>query len=116
MFSAGCARGFQPRMRKRLHDLPVQFLSVRHDDDARPPRKFHENVFREHHHRERLSAPLRMPDDAALPVAAAVVLVNGLDDLFHGKVLLIAADLFDVCIVQHEKLRQLQQTLFGKHR
>ena len=116
VFSAGCACRFQPCMRKRLHDLPVQFLSVRYNNNARSPCKFHKNVFGKHHHRERLSAPLRMPDDAALPVAAAVVLVNGLDNLFHSKILLITANLFDICIVQHKKLRQLQQTLFGKQR
>lgn len=116
MFSAGCACRFQPCMRKRLHDLPVQFLSVRHDDDARTPRELHQNVFGQHHHRERFSASLRMPDNTALPVSATVVLVNGLDNLFHGKILLITANLFDICIVQHKKLRQLQQTLFGKQR
>ena len=52
-----------------------------------------------------------MSDHAALPIVADVALVNGLNDLLHREILLIAADFFDVRIVQHKKLRPFRQPL-----
>lgn len=57
-----------------------------------------------------------MPDDAALPVAFFIRLLDGFDNLLDGKILLIAADFFHIGIKQHKVADQLHHTGRGEKR
>ena len=52
-----------------------------------------------------------MPDDAALAVAPFVRLLNGLDNLFNGEILLIPADFLHVGVKEHKIPDQLHDPL-----
>ena len=79
-------------------------------------RKLHQQIFGQHDHRQTFAAALRMPDDAALPVAFFIRLLDGFDNLLDGKILLIAADFFHIGIKQHKVVDQLHHTGRGEKR
>ena len=57
-----------------------------------------------------------MPDDAALTVALFVWLLNGLDNLFDGKILLIPANLLYIGIKEHKIPDQFHNPFFAEQR
>ena len=102
-------------MRERRGDLPVQFLAVGDDNHARMAvGQLHQDVFRQHHHRETFAAALRVPDDSTLPVAVTVVLRDCRHDLLDGEILLVAADLLDVPVKEDEVANKLKDALLAE--
>ena len=92
-------------------DLSVEVRAVGHEDDFRVANLFVEDDgLRQHHHRQRLAAPLRVPDDAAAPPPALDV-ADALHRLPHGKILLVTRHLLDAVVVEREAVHQLQQPL-----
>ena len=57
-----------------------------------------------------------MPNDAALTVALFVWLLNGLDNLFDGKILLIPANLLYIGIKEHKVPNQFHDPCFAEQR
>ena len=57
-----------------------------------------------------------MPNDAALTVALFVWLLNGLDNLFNGEILLIPANLLYICIKEHKVPDQFHDPCFAEQR
>ena len=109
MLSRGGSCGGQPCMSKGLGDLFIEFFSVCHNNDTRiKAAHFHKDILCHHNHRQGLAAPLCMPNNTALTVARRIVLLNGLDDFFDSKELLITADLFDIGIVKDKVFCECQ--------
>ena len=104
-------------MGKRLCNLPVKFLTVSHDNHFGAYRtQFFKNILGNHHHGERLTRTLRMPDDATLTVTRRVIFGNGLHNRLYRKELLVSANLFHIGIVNDKILRELAQAFFFEQR
>ena len=115
MPSAGRTGRIQPCMGEGRCNLSVQFLPVGYDDNTGMTScQLHQDILRQHDHGQALAAALRMPDHAALPVAFLVVLGNRLHNLFDGKILLIAADLFHIGIKENKIADQLKNSLLAE--
>ena len=72
--------GFHFARLEGVLDLPVQIVTVRHDDDARVgDRLFQGQRLAQHDHGKRLTGPGRMPDHSAL----TDILQIELPDPFH---------------------------------
>src|SRR4051794_12123802 len=56
----------------------------------------------QHDHRERLTGPLRVPDDAALAAAFGIPLLHFGEDILDREELLIAGNLLDAEVKQRE--------------
>ena len=69
--------------------------------------KLHQQILCQHNHCQAFAAALGMPDNTALAIAVLVGFVDGFDDLFDGKILLIAAYLFDVGVKEDKVTDQL---------
>ena len=69
--------------------------------------KLHQQILCQHNHCQTFAAALGMPDHTALAIAVLVGFVDGFDDLFDGKILLIAAYLFDVGVKEDKVTDQL---------
>ena len=96
---------------ERPRNLPVEVRAVGHEDDFRIANLLVEDDgLRQHHHRQRLAAPLRVPDDAAAPPPALDV-ADAPHRLPHGKILLVTRHLLDAVVVERETVHQLQQPL-----
>ena len=96
---------------ERPRNLPVEVRAVGYEDDFRIANLLVEDDgLRQHHHRQRLAAPLRVPDDAAAPPPALDV-ADALHRLPHGKILLVTRHLLDAVVVEREAVHQLQQPL-----
>ncbi|CDA79109.1 unknown [Clostridium sp. CAG:242] len=57
-----------------------------------------------------------MPNDTALTVALFILLLDGLDNLFDGKILLIPANLLYIGIKEHKVSDQLDDPFFAEQR
>ena len=94
---------------ERPRNLSVEVRAVGYEDDFRVANLLVEDDgLRQHHHRQRLAAPLRVPDDAAAPPPALDV-ADALHRLPHGKILLVTCHLLDAVVVERETVHQLQQ-------
>ena len=117
MSAAGGTGRVQPGMSKRGCDLTVQFLTIGNDyHTGIAGCQLHQDVFRQHDHRQALAAALGMPDDTALPVSLGILLLNGLYDLLNGEILLITGDLLHIGIEQNEIAHQLHDPLPAQQR
>ena len=89
-------------------DLPVQIFTIGDNNHLRVTiRQLHQEILRQHYHGQAFAAALRVPDNAALPVALFIGLRNGPDDLLDGEILLIPADFFHVGVKEHKVADQL---------
>ena len=94
---------------ERPRNLPIEVRAVGYEDDFRIANLLVEDDgLRQHHHRQRLAAPLRVPDDAAAPPPSLNV-AHAPHRLLHGKILLVARHLLDAVVVEREAVHQLQQ-------
>ena len=111
MLTRGRSCRGEPCVSKGLGDLLIKLFSVCNNNNARvKAAHFHKDILRHHNHSQRLTTALCMPNNTALTVSCAIILLNCPDDFFNGKKLLITADLFDICIVKNKILGQSQQT------
>ena len=107
----------QPGMGEGGSNLPVQLFSICDNHHTRTAiSQLHQNILCQHHHGQAFAAALGMPDHAALPVALFVGLLDGLDDLLDGKVLLIPAYFFHVGVEKHKVPDQFHNPLFAEQR
>ena len=77
--------------------------------------KLHKDIFRYHIHSEALARTLRMPYNAAAPVAALVICVDCCDDFFKSKKLLIAANFLYICVIQNKILDNRSHSSWISH-
>src|SRR5262249_55815408 len=97
---------------ERGPDLIVQVDTVCHQNYSRiDDALFQRNRLRHHHHRQRFSRPLRVPDDASGSPAVRPDTLDSLQGLLDGEVLLVAGDLFLTCVEDDKLARQLDQPL-----
>src|SRR5262249_39952141 len=97
---------------ERAPNLVVQVNPVSHQRDARiVDTILQRNRLRHHHHRQRFSRPLRVPDDAARAFAVLADALDSVDRLLDGEILLVTGDLFLPAVKHNELTRQLDQSL-----
>lgn len=91
-------------------DLLVQIGAVGHHHDARAGHR-HRQRFGQHHHGQRFSRPLRMPDHAAFSTVLVVALLHALQQMLDGEILRMAGDFLVGPVEQHKPSRQIQQAV-----
>ena len=98
-----------PNADKQLFDLIIQLFPVSDDQDTcfwivgKDP-------LGQPHHRQGLTAALRMPDNAALLFSGEAVLST-----LDGVILIIAADLFPTLVEDNEVMDQVEKAVFLEH-
>ena len=96
-------------------NLPVQFFPVGDNDHLGiTVGELHQQVFGQHDHGQAFAAALGVPDDAALPVAPLIQLLNSPNDLLDRKVLLVTADFLHIGVKKNKIADQFQHPLRSK--
>ena len=103
--AAGAIDALRPALGEDALDLFIQFVTVGDDGNAGIGIVL-QDPFGEHDHDDALAAALRVPDDAALPLAD--MLLGG----FDAKILMGARQFLDAAIEQDEIVHQLNEAMF----
>ena len=111
VFARSCSYSLDLRTVKCLMYLFVKVFSVCYYNDLGACDATLDHLG-EHHHRQRLTRPLRMPDEPSLPSACGIQFADAFHDLLDGKILLIPGDLFDLAVKDDKGVQQLHHALF----
>src|SRR5713101_2716494 len=106
--AVACALDGFARLREDTLDLLVQLVAIRDDGDAGVGVVLQDPLGEQHHH-DALAAPLRVPDDSALPVAR--MRLRGLD----AEILVSARQLLPSAVEDHEVVHQFDQPVLAAH-
>ena len=90
-------------------NLPVQLFSVSDNNNFRVAGgQLHQEIFRQHHHGQAFAAALGVPDYTALAIPSFIRFLDGLTNLFDGKILLVTANLLHIGVKEDKIADQLQ--------
>jgi len=110
--------GLLDRLAARLEgavDLLVEVNAVGDEHDARVgDGGVQRERLGQHHHRQRLAAAGRVPDDAAGALPLRVEMRHAVERRLDGEVLLVAGDLLHPAVEDDEPVDKLQQALWVK--
>ena len=101
--------GFDIACRKSITNLHIQVRSIGYHNHPRIGNRFNQ-VFNQHHHGERFTASLSMPNQTTATFTIFVHSLNFCDCLFDSKILLIACNFLDTVIINDKVPYQIEQS------